>query len=213
MDYQIGRVLQALKDNGVADDTIVIFTSDNGGERFSNTWPFSGKKTELLEGGLRIPALIRWTGKIAAGVTTDQVAISMDWFPTLLEAAGATADPAFPPDGISLLPVLTGASPVKKRKLFWRYKGNKQRAARIGDDKYLKILDNTFLFNVVDDPLERANLKTRDSDKYKEILGEWKAWNASMLPETDASYTYGFSGDQFADHIGTKPPTKDRDID
>ncbi|RZS83390.1 arylsulfatase A-like enzyme [Phyllobacterium myrsinacearum] len=213
LDYQIGRVLEALKDNGVADDTIVIFTSDNGGERFSNTWPFSGKKSELLEGGLRIPALIRWTGKIAAGRATNQVAISMDWLPTLLEAAGTTPDPAFPPDGISLLPVLTGATPVKERKLFWRYKGNKQRAARIGDDKYLKILDNTFLFNVVHDPLERTNLKTRNSDTYKKILSEWRAWNASMLSETDASYTFGFSGDQFADHIGARAPTRDRDVD
>ncbi len=94
-----------------------------------------------------------------AARTTDQVAISMDWMPTLLAAAGAAPDPAFPPDGINLLPMLTGNAAAVERKLFWRYKANAQRAARDGDFKFLKILDNTFLFNVVDDPMERANLK------------------------------------------------------
>ncbi len=91
MDLQIGRVLQALEANGIADNTIVIFTSDNGGERFSATWPFSGRKTELLEGGLRIPVIIRWPARIPAGRTSEQVTISMDWMPTLIEAAGAGA--------------------------------------------------------------------------------------------------------------------------
>jgi arylsulfatase A-like enzyme len=67
LDAQVGRVLAALENNGVARDTIVIFTSDNGGERFSDTWPFSGKKSELLEGGLRIPAIVSWTARISAG--------------------------------------------------------------------------------------------------------------------------------------------------
>ena len=71
MDLQVGRVLKALDANRIASNTIVVFTSDNGGERFSDTWPFTGKKTELLEGGLRIPALIRWPGHIRAGSTTD----------------------------------------------------------------------------------------------------------------------------------------------
>ena len=73
MDLQIGRVLQALEAAGVADNTVVIFTSDNGGERFSDTWPFTGKKTELLEGGLRIPAVIRWPARIKAGRVSEQV--------------------------------------------------------------------------------------------------------------------------------------------
>jgi len=81
-----------------AGETIVIFTSDNGGERFSGTWPFSGKKTELLEGGLRIPAII------SAGRVSEQVTTKMDWLPTLLAAAGWAPDPAFPPGGMNLLP-------------------------------------------------------------------------------------------------------------
>ena len=89
----------------MTQNTIVIFTSDNGGERFADTWPFTGRKTELLEGGLRIPALISWPARLPQGRTTDQVAISMDWLPTLLAAAGTAPEPAFPPDGMNLLPM------------------------------------------------------------------------------------------------------------
>jgi len=201
-------VLQALDGNGIAHDTIVIFTSDNGGERFSDTWPFSGKKEELLEGGLRIPAIVSWPGHIAAGCVSDQVTANMDWLPTLLAAAGTAPDPAFPSDGMNLLPHLTqgtaqGAA-VIERKLFSRYKALWQRAARIGDWKYLKILDNTFLFNVVDDPLERANMKERRKDIYEKLAGEWNAWNATMLPESPRSSTDNFTGVDMADHIGMK---------
>ena len=203
MDLQVGRVLDALNANGLAENTIVIFTSDNGGERFADTWPFTGRKTELLEGGLRIPAIIRWPARIPQGRTTEQVAMTMDWLPTLLAAAGVSADPAFPSDGMNLLPMLTqNAAPVE-RKLFWRYKANAQRAARDGDYKYLKILDNTFLFNVVEDPMERANLQERRKDVYDRITAEWYAWNATMLPESDESNTENFTGGQLADHIGT----------
>ena len=212
MDLQIGRVLQALDVNRVTENTIVIFTSDNGGERFADTWPFTGRKTELLEGGLRIPAVISWPARIPTGRTTDQVAISMDWMPTLLAAAGVSPDRAFLPDGINLLSVLTeNAAPVP-RKLFWRYKANAQRAARDGDFKYLKMLDNTFLFNVVDDPMERANLKDRRRDIYDRMVAEWHEWNATMLPEIDESGTGNFTGDQLADHIGTQRTSGKADI-
>ncbi len=204
MDLQIGRVLQALDANGLTQNTIVIFTSDNGGERFADTWPFTGRKTELLEGGLRIPAVIRWPARIPAGRTRDQVMIGMDWMPTLLSAAGTRSDPASPPDGMDLLPHLAGNAAPVPRKLFWRYKANAQRAARDGDWKFLKILDNTFLFNVVDDPMERANLKTRHKDVYERLVAEWQQWNAAMLPEIDESNTGNFSGDQLADHIGAR---------
>jgi arylsulfatase A-like enzyme len=204
MDVQIGRVLAALDANRIAENTIVVFTSDNGGERFADTWPFTGRKTELLEGGLRIPAVIRWPARIPAGRTTDQVAIGMDWLPTFLAAAGTVPDPAYPPDGTNLLPVLVDNATVQPRKLFWRYKANAQRAARDGDWKYLKILDNTFLFNVVDDPMERANLKLRRKDIYARLAGEWQQWNAGMLPETETSNTGNFTGGELADHIGAQ---------
>ena len=212
MDRQIGRVLQALDAHGLRENTIVIFTSDNGGERFADTWPFTGKKTELLEGGLRIPAIMSWPGHIRPGATTGQVAISMDWVPTLLAAAGALPDPAYPLDGMNLLPMLTQNAPPVSRKLFWRYKANAQRAARDGDYKFLKILDNTFLFNVVEDPLERANLKERHKDVYQRLAREWYEWNSSMLPEIKESFTASFDGKQLADHFGAKTSDQMPDI-
>jgi arylsulfatase A-like enzyme len=207
MDVQIGRVLQALDVNGLTDNTIVVFTSDNGGERFADTWPFTGRKMELLEGGLRIPAIASWPARLPQGVTTDQVAMTMDWLPTLLATAGVTPPTSRPPDGIDLLPVLTGQAAPTPRQVFWRYKANAQRAMRDGDYKYLKILDNTFLFNVVEDPMERANLKERRRDVYERLEREWHAWNATMLPELDETYTENFTGDKLADHIGTPPTT------
>ena len=156
--------------NGLTDNTIVIFTSDNGGERFSDTWPFTGRKTELLEGGLRIPAVISWPARIPQGRPADQVAISMDWLPTLLAAAGTAPDPAYPSDGMNLLPVLTGAPRRSRGSCTGATRRSAQRAMRDGDLKFLKILDNTFLFNVVADPLERANLKERRKDDYDRLV-------------------------------------------
>jgi arylsulfatase A-like enzyme len=204
LDTQVGRVVAALKATGIADNTIVIFTSDNGGERFADTWPFTGRKTELLEGGVRIPAIVSWPAALPRNKTSEQVAISMDWLPTLLSAAGAQPDPAFPPDGVNLLPVLRGESAPVRRTLFWRYKGNAQRAVRDGDFKYLKIRENTFLFNVVDDPMERANLKERQKDLYETLANKWLAWDATMLPEVPESNTGGNNSDRWADHIGLR---------
>lgn len=108
---------------------------------------------------------------------------------------------------MNLLPQLADGSPVVERRLFWRYKSLWQRAARIGDWKYLKLLDNTFLFNVADDPMERANLKERRKDIYDRLVAEWNAWNAAMLPETAASFTENLTGKQWVDRPGAKPVT------
>jgi arylsulfatase A-like enzyme len=211
LDAQIGRVLKTLDDNRLTNNTIIVFTSDNGGERFAATWPFTGRKTELLEGGLRIPSIISWPARIPQGKTSDQVSASMDWLPTLLAAAGVSPDPALPPDGINLLPHLTGTTAPVPRTLYWRYKANAQRAIRDGDFKFLKILDNTFLFNVVEDPMERANLKERRKDIYDQLVAKWLDWNATMLPEIDESSTSNFTGAQLADHIGTQPTSRKAD--
>src|SRR5262245_54932316 len=206
MDLQVGRVLQTLNSTGVANNTVVIFTSDNGGERFSDTWPFSGKKMELLEGGLRIPAIVRWPGNVAPGSRSQQAAISMDWLPTLLEAAGSRPDPAFPADGISLIPALKNSAAPVSRKLFWRYRANTQRAMRDGDMKFLEIAGNTFLFNVVEDPLERANLKTRQPEVFQRLAAQFADWNGTMLPENAETNSGAFYGDQLPDHYGSKRP-------
>ena len=128
----------------------------------------------------------------------------MDWMATLLAAAGTAPDPAFPPDGMNLLPVLTQGAAPSPRKLFWRYKANLQQAHRDGDFKYLKIRANSFLFNVVEDPMERANLKERRKDIYERLVREWNAWNATMLPLDSESPTGFFKGNELADHIGAQ---------
>ena len=212
MDAQIGNVLQSLTSAGLSRDTIVIFTSDNGGERFADTWPFTGRKTDLLEGGLRIPTVMRWPGKIKPGGTTDQVAISMDWLPTLLAAAGTNPDPAYPSDGMNLLPFVKDNAPCVSRKLFWRYKANAQRAARDGDYKVLKRGNNTFLFDVVADPMERANLKARHKDIYDRLVQEWNDWDATMLPEIRESFTDNFWGAALADHLGEQKASEEPDL-
>ena len=204
MDAQIGRVLQALDANRLSDETIVIFTSDNGGERFSDTWPFTGVKTELLEGGLRVPALMSWPAGLPAGVVSDQVTITMDWMPTLLSAAGCAPHPEFPPDGMDLLPVVRGEPRPVPRALFWRYKSNAQRAMRDGDFKYLKLRGNEFLFDVERDPRERANLRERDRPRFERMRADWTAWNATMLPEIADSFAEVFTAADLADHIGAE---------
>jgi len=204
MDMQIGRILAVLDELGLAEDTLVVFTSDNGGERFSDTWPFTGRKTELLEGGLRIPAIVRWPGRLPAGQTSTQTAMSMDWLPTLLAAAGLAPAPDHPADGIDLLPHLANPQSVQDRTLFWRYRRLDQQACRQGEWKYLKILDNTFLFNVVEDPMERANHKEREPEMFARLSAAYADWNATMLPLDPQANSHGFSGADLADHFGVE---------
>ena len=206
LDANIGRVLQALDVQGLTANTIVIFTSDNGGERFSKIWPFTGMKHELLEGGIRVPSIVRWPSRVPAGSISEQVMISMDWMPTLLAAAGAQPDPAYPPDGENLLPTLTARASPHTRKLFWRFKAGAQRAVRDGDWKYLRIAGNEFLFDVVRDPRERANLKGRNADIFDRLKNDWDVWNDRMLPERPRPAPYSQPGNLLADHYGVTNP-------
>ncbi len=98
--------------------------------------------------------------------------------------------------------MLTGQRAPEPRRLFWRYKTNAQRAVRDGDFKYLKIRDNTYLFDVVADPRERANLKHRRKDVFDRLVAEWAAWNAAMLAEIPDSFGEVFAAADLADHIG-----------
>jgi arylsulfatase A-like enzyme len=194
LDRGVGEVLAALDRAGMARNTIVIFTSDNGGERFSDNWPFTGQKTELLEGGIRVPFFLRWPDRVAAGSRSDQVNISMDWVPTLLAAAGTRPDAAYPSDGMNLLDVITGRGQSAPRQLYWRFKAAEQAALRDGDWKYLKLGKNEYLFNVVQDERERAELSKREAARFAAMKKQWQAWNATMLPypadSASASNTY-----------------------
>jgi arylsulfatase A-like enzyme len=199
MDAGIGRVLAALDALGQTENTIVVFTSDNGGERYSDNWPFTGGKTELLEGGLRVPLIVRWPGAIASGAQSDQVMTSMDWLPTLLAAGGGAPSPRFPPDGEDLLDVLTGREKPRPRKLYWRFKNSEQAAVRDGDWKYLKLGGYEYLFDVATDPRERANLKLREPTVFDRLRRDYAAWNATMLPYPASSFSGGSKG-ELADH-------------
>ena len=204
LDDNIGRVLARLAELGLADNTIVVFTSDNGGERFSDTWPFTGKKTELLEGGLRVPAIVRWPGKVAPGSRSDVPIMSMDWLPTFVAAGGGRQSAAFPSDGVDIAPALAGGA-LPERTLFWRYNHKQQRAARRGNYKYLKINENEFLFDVVADPLERGNLKNRQPERFAALKAAWEEWNAGMLFDP-AAPSAGNTPNNLADHFNSPPP-------
>lgn len=190
MDENIGRLLSALDRLGIAENTIIVFTSDNGGERFSDTWPFVGAKTELLEGGIRVPLIIRWPERIAAGSTSSQVMMSMDFVPTLLAAAGAGPELLKGFDGENLLDVLIGKAKPRERTLFWRYNAADQAAVREGDWKYLKIRDRQWLFNLAQDQHERANLAAREPQRFARLKAKYQAWNATMLPYPKGSATH-----------------------
>ena len=193
LDKGVGRVLAALDRTRTTRNTIVVFTSDNGGERFSDTWPFTGLKGELLEGGIRVPMFVRWPARIRGGSRSEQVNISMDWVPTLLATAGAQPHANYPSDGMNLLNVIAGRTAPQSRSLYWRYKAATQAAMRDGDWKYLKIRDNEYLFNLAADERERANLSTREPARFAAIKEQWAAWNATMLPYPEGSVAYGNS--------------------
>jgi arylsulfatase A-like enzyme len=184
MDRGIGRVLDALERRGLANDTLVIFTSDNGGERYSNMWPLVGRKRDLLEGGLRVPLIVSWPGRIAAGRVSEQVSIGMDLTATCLSAAGASMPAATPLDGVDLLPQLTGAGDVE-RTLYWRMRDPEQRAIRRGKWKYLLIDGREFLYDLDYDCRERTDFAEKHPDLLAELRAEWERWSAQMLPMPD----------------------------
>ncbi len=193
MDEGIGRIVAALEAKGVAQDTLVVFTSDNGGERFSDSWPLVGGKMDLTEGGIRVPWIAHWPAKIVPGGVSEQHCMTMDWTATLLEAAGVQAAPGYPLDGVSMLPVLRDATHHFQRPLYFRMNHRGQRALRDGDWKYLRVDGNEYLFNIPADERERANRAPREPLRLQEMRAAWEAWNATMpaIP-ADATVSLGF---------------------
>ena len=181
MDEGIGRVLEALHAGGAERDTLVVFTSDNGGERFSHMGPFSRSKMTLSEGGVRVAAFARWPGQIAPGSTSGQIAVTMDWAATLLALAGARA--AQPLDGIDLMPALTGGAPANDRDLYWRIsQRRKEKAMRGGDWKYLQNADGEFLFDLATDPGEKRDRRADEPAVFAALQRKYAAWEAEVLP-------------------------------
>ncbi|HEY5940122.1 MAG TPA: sulfatase-like hydrolase/transferase [Gemmatimonadales bacterium] len=180
LDESVGRLLRTLEDAGQSRDTFVVFTSDNGGERYSYNWPASQGKTTLQEGGIRVPAIVRWPGRVPAGRTTDQSVITMDWTATMLGLAGADPDPAYPLDGVDLTQLCLGKPAQFDRALFWRTRA--QDAARRGRWKYLRSEGEDMLYDIPNDPGEQSNLDIYQPEALAALREEFRRWNAQMLP-------------------------------
>jgi arylsulfatase A-like enzyme len=180
LDESVGRVLGALENTGQSRDTFVVFTSDNGGERYSYNWPASDAKVSLHEGGIRVPAMVRWPGRVPAGSSTDQTVITMDWSATMLALGGTNADLRYPLDGVDLLPLCQGRPLHLDRTLFWRTR--EQDAARQGAWKYLRVESDHSLFDIPNDPGERADLAAYQPDKLADLQEQFRGWDARMLP-------------------------------
>ena len=194
MDEGIGWVVDALRETGQLDNTLIVFTSDNGGERFSDNWPLVGGKMDLTEGGIRVPWIAHWPAVIPPGSVSEQHCLTMDWSATLLELGGATPAASHPLDGVSLAAVLREPARAFERTMFWRMNHRGQRAMRQGPWKYLRVDGNDYLFNISADARERANLATRDPDRLAAMRQSWEVWNASMPPiPEDATISLGYS--------------------
>jgi arylsulfatase A-like enzyme len=182
LDRQIGAVLAAIDRAGIAEDTIVIFTNDNGGEWLSSSAPFFGRKWTVFEGGIRVPAIVRWPNRIPAGSVSDQVGITMDLTASILAVTGATVPAETKLEGVDLFPVWEGRAPQIERTLFWR-SGNgpaKQTAARRGDWKLLVDGPHTYVFNLRTDLSERNDLAKWRQDVAQELYPLLTNWEASV---------------------------------
>ena len=194
MDEGIGQLMDALERQGLAQDTLVVFTSDNGGERFSDNWPLVGGKMDLTEGGIRVPWIARWPAAIPAGRVSEQHCMTMDWSATMLDLGGGHAHPGHPLDGVSLAYVLRDPAHRFDRDLHWRMNHRGQRALRSGDWKYLMVDGHEYLFNLSADPRERANQARREPDRLARMRDAWLGWNAGMPPiPADATVSLGYT--------------------
>ncbi len=194
LDRNVGRVLAALDDLKLADDTIVVFTSDHGATfeagnlgtsaALDSNRPFRGGKRTLWEGGLRVPGVVRWPGHVPAGVVSDQILQMTDLFPTLLAAAGAAPDPAWKVDGLDVLPAWLGKAAVPERTLFWEWRseGGHQLAALRGRFKLVVTHDGPpELYDVEADPAERRNVIADHPELARRLRADLKTWLATEV--------------------------------
>lgn len=177
LDRGVGAVMAALTAQGLDDDTLVIFTSDNGGAWYAGlpniNKPYRGWKGTFFEGGIRVPFFVRWPGRIAPAQRLHMPVQGIDVFPTFAAAAGAALPRGRRTDGIDLLPFVTGHAPaLTRRTFFWRSGG--YEAIRDGDWK-LQVSQNPariWLFDLATDPTERSDLSTRRPDMVKRLRAE-----------------------------------------
>jgi arylsulfatase A len=182
VDFSIGRIMAKLEADGLTKDTLVIFTSDNGGLPYVVN-PLRGSKGLLYEGGIRVPGAVSWPGVIPAGKTYDEPVASMDFMPTILEAAGLPLPKDQPTDGISLLRQLKSGAPLGRDAIYWHFpcyigKGEPMSLLRAGDYKLIqKFAGPTFeLYDVKKDPGEAQDLAKTQPAKVEELKNLLVAW-------------------------------------
>lgn len=178
MDDAIGRVLQLLDEYKLADNTLVIFFSDNGGSGGSSNAPLTGKKTTMWEGGIRVCCVMRYPGKIPAGTVSDAFLTSLELMPTFLKLAGVQKPADLILDGYDMLPTLAGKAPSPRGKMFWRRRDH--IAARVGDWKYQNISGKEMLFNLAEDVAEKKDLSKSDPAKLSELRAAVDGWHQEM---------------------------------
>lgn len=187
VDHGVGQVLGTLDRLGLRQNTIVIFTNDNGGEWLSRNAPLFHNKWSLWEGGIRVPAIVRWPGRIPAGEVTRQVGITMDLTASILSAAGATSTDARL-EGIDLFPILEGRAPEVERTLFWRaHPARNQTAVRSGNWKLITDAVTPMLFDLSADIGERVNLVSKRPDVARRLRALLDAWQRDVDAEAKAT--------------------------
>jgi arylsulfatase A-like enzyme len=192
IDHGVGLIVRKLEQLGLADDTILIFTSDNGGESgVTSNGPLRGGKSTLYEGGLRVPLIVRWPGRVAASTRSDRPVSSIDFYPTLAEVAGARLEPGQPVDGISILPTLAGRErPPQRDTLYWHYPlerphflgGSSAGAVRMGEWKLIEDFGDgsVELFDLARDPGEEVDLSADLPEKVRELRYRLEFWRHDL---------------------------------
>jgi arylsulfatase A-like enzyme len=187
LDDNVGKVLQALQAAGLAGNTLVVFTNDNGGQTLTgaNNGKLRGRKGSLLEGGIRVPMCMRWPGRIAKGSKIDDPVISLDFLPTFVAINGGVVDPAWQLDGVNLLPRLTGdVAKLEDRVLYWRQRN--ERAVRIGNHKLhvTQVGDETVrnFYNLSADIGEAAPMDLIDAKVVAALDGALARLDGEMVP-------------------------------
>jgi arylsulfatase A-like enzyme len=188
IDEGVGMVLAELEKNGILDNTLVVLSSDNGGERYSDNAPLFHHKSTLWEGGIRVPCIMRWPARLPQGKVTGQVGITMDLSATFAAIAGAKPAADSPFDGINLIPLLTGEQAAKDRTLFWRIDrtGRQQKAVRHGKWKYIQDGNVEMLFDMSEDPGERHDRYFQHPDIFAGLKRELAGWEAELAKEHPA---------------------------
>ena len=186
LDENFGKIMRALKKANLDESTLVIFTNDNGGAKFANQGKLKGQKGSLNEGGIRVPAAVRWPSVTLPKTSTEQVIITMDWTKTIMDVAKCDYPKDIELDGINLVKYFKNPSQIDERALFWRITNRKQEiAVRRGAYKYLRNKDGEFLYNLETDISENTDLKQSESQIVQELKLELEKFENEILDPTD----------------------------